>query len=202
MKAVGEASWLLTFTGDEAVACRRAGALARAIRNAAPAGLIDAVVASRSLLVIAEPTFDPEPLIAWEQNPPDETAVAPRRHDVPVQFGGGDLDAVASHCGLAPASYIEQLAALELTVGWIGFLPGFPYLLGLPQALQVPRRATPRAIVPPGSVAVAAGYLGIYPSASPGGWNLIGRTEFTLFEFGSKQPARMQPGDRVRLRPR
>jgi KipI family sensor histidine kinase inhibitor len=81
----------------------------------------------------------------------------------------------------------------------LGFRPGFPYLLGLDPALAMPRRATPRARVPAGSVGIGGAQTGIYPDAAPGGWQLIGRTPLRLFDPARQPPARFAPGDRVRF---
>jgi KipI family sensor histidine kinase inhibitor len=81
----------------------------------------------------------------------------------------------------------------------LGFAPGFPYLLGLDPALQVPRRATPRTRVPMGSVAIGGAQTGIYPSELPGGWQLIGRTPLVLFDADRDPPSLLMPGDRVRF---
>ena len=80
-------------------------------------------------------------------------------------------------------------------------VPGFPYLAGLPPRLHTPRLETPRTVVPAGSVAIAGAQAGIYPVRSPGGWNLIGRTEFVLFDPAREPGATLAPGDRVRFRP-
>src|SRR5690606_34164708 len=82
----------------------------------------------------------------------------------------------------------------------VGFLPGFPYLAGLPERLHVPRRASPRLQVERGSVGIGGAQTGIYPLASPGGWQLIGRTPLVLFEARADPPAWLQPGDHVRFR--
>jgi KipI family sensor histidine kinase inhibitor len=81
----------------------------------------------------------------------------------------------------------------------IGFAPGYPYLGGLPPRLHLPRRATPRKAVPPGSVAIAAGMTGIYPARLPGGWHLIGRTDQRLFDPQADRPCLLDPGDDVRF---
>ena len=91
------------------------------------------------------------------------------------------------------------------TVGFVGFSPGFAYLLGLPPALERPRRASPRPWVPAGSVAIAGPFSGVYPQATPGGWHLLGRLgerEAPLFDPFHDPPARLAPGDRVRFVPR
>lgn len=126
------------------------------------------------------------------------------RHAIPVEFGGvagPDLSASAARAGLTEADYLERLAATEFTVAFLGFQPGFPYLCGLPPELSAPRRASPRTRVAAGSVAVGGGYVGIYPAAGPGGWQLLGRTPLRLFDPARAQPALLQPGDRVRFVP-
>lgn len=125
-------------------------------------------------------------------------------HTLVVAYGGDagpDLAAVAATAGLEPRDYINSHAAVEYSVAFLGFQPGFPYLRGLPTALQVPRRATPRLRVPAGSVAVGGPYTGVYPGEGPGGWQLIGRTQAILFDPQREEPALLQPGDRVRFVP-
>jgi allophanate hydrolase subunit 1 len=95
---------------------------------------------------------------------------------------------------------IAALCAVDLQVALIGFLPGFPYLGGLPDWLDLPRRATPRTAVPANSFAIAGGQAAIYPWQSPGGWHLLGRTPLTLFDPANPQrPARFAPGDVLRI---
>jgi inhibitor of KinA len=110
-----------------------------------------------------------------------------------------DLEAVAQHCGLRPNEVIRRHAAARYHVRCVGFTPGFPYLSGLPRALATPRRATPRSSVPAGAVAIGAGQAGIYPLASPGGWNIIGRTPLRLFDVMRQPAALLAAGNRVRF---
>jgi KipI family sensor histidine kinase inhibitor len=110
-----------------------------------------------------------------------------------------DLPDVASHTGLTEDDVIRRYCAAEYRVACVGFTPGFPYLLGLPKELAVPRRAVPRKEVPPGSVAIGGGQTGIYPLRSPGGWNIIGGTSLQLFDPKKEPPALLQTGDRVRF---
>jgi KipI family sensor histidine kinase inhibitor len=128
-----------------------------------------------------------------------------RQHTLGVRFGGAegpDLDAVARECGLAAEEVVARLCAAELRVGFVGFAPGFGYLVGLPRELEVPRLPTPRARVPAGSVAIAGPFAGVYPSATPGGWRLLGRAEAVLFDPRREPPALLAPGDGVRFVPR
>jgi KipI family sensor histidine kinase inhibitor len=120
--------------------------------------------------------------------------------ELPVVFDGPDLDEVARLTGRPVPAVVEELTATELTVAFGGFAPGFGYLAGLPPHLHVPRRATPRTRVPVGSVGLAGPFAGVYPTASPGGWQLVGRTDAALFDVDRNPPALLRPGVRVRLR--
>lgn len=129
---------------------------------------------------------------------------ATQRHElrIPVRYGGADgpdLDAAAALCKLTPRALVEAHAGARYTVFFLGFQPGFAYLGGLPEALRCPRRAEPRLQVPAGSVAIAAGQTAVYPLASPGGWQLIGRTDLRLFDPAREPACLLQPGDTVRF---
>lgn len=124
----------------------------------------------------------------------------PRRVEIPVAYGGEfgpDLDAVARHTGLTAQEVIRRHAAGVYPVYFLGFLPGFPYLGGMDTSLSTPRLDSPRTRVPAGSVGIAGAQTGIYPSESPGGWQLIGRTQLSLFDPNSDPPALLAPGDEV-----
>lgn len=120
--------------------------------------------------------------------------------ELPVVFDGPDLADVAELTGRPVPALVEALTAAQLTVAFSGFAPGFGYLTGLPEELHVPRRATPRTRVPAGSVGLAGPFAGAYPRASPGGWQLVGRTDAVLFDVDRDPPALLAPGARVRLR--
>jgi len=120
--------------------------------------------------------------------------------EVPVCYDGADLDEVAALTGLSRAEVIARHSGGDYRVAMLGFAPGFPYLLGLDPALAVPRRATPRARVPAGSVALGGAQTGIYPREGPGGWRLIGRTPLSLFDPAREPPCLLMPGQRVRFR--
>jgi inhibitor of KinA len=123
---------------------------------------------------------------------------------IPVCYGGEfgpDLnDVAAAHATTADTIIATHTEGLY-TVAMIGFLPGFPYLEGLPPSLHTPRRATPRTAVPAGSVGIGGSSTGVYPFASPGGWQIIGRTPRALFSPTREPPALLQAGDRVRFTP-
>jgi inhibitor of KinA len=111
-----------------------------------------------------------------------------------------DLDCVAEHAKLSVQEVVELHSAAEYRVACIGFVPGFPFLAGLPEKLATPRRDVPRKEIPPGSVGIGGAQTGIYPLRSPGGWNLIGRTPLKLFDPTKNPPALLQAGDRVHFR--
>jgi inhibitor of KinA len=111
-----------------------------------------------------------------------------------------DLDQVAGQAQISPNEVVALHTSAEYRVACIGFVPGFPFLAGLPKKLATPRRPTPRKEIPPGSVGIGGAQTGIYPLRSPGGWNLIGRTPIKLFDPAQDPPALLQAGDRVRFR--
>lgn len=123
-----------------------------------------------------------------------------RLHEIPILYNGEDLAEVARLCQLGVAQVIELHAATEYRVGAIGFAPGFAYLAELDARLALPRRATPRIAVPAGSLAIAERQTAIYPHRSPGGWHLIGRCPWSLFDAARTPPCPLVLGDRVRFR--
>lgn len=137
------------------------------------------------------------------KNPPKTEKAKPRVVEVPVCYGGEfgpDLARVAAQAKLSPEEVIKRHAKAEYLVHLIGFAPGFPYLGGLPKELRTPRHAKPRMTVPPGSVAIGGEQAGIYPLATPGGWNLIGRTPLRIFRPEQTPPVMLAAGDRVKFR--
>lgn len=147
----------------------------------ADADLLPAVRALVTVL-LAEPLPDPPP------------PAAERTLTVEVRYDGADLDRVADLTGLSPEAVIAAHTGTPWRVAFGGFAPGFAYLDGGDPRLAVPRLATPRTSVPAGSVALADGFSGIYPRSSPGGWQLIGRTEAVLWDAGREPPALLRPG--------
>jgi KipI family sensor histidine kinase inhibitor len=172
-------------------------------------GVCETVPAFRSLLLVYDPvrtTFDrlaeqAEAVARGAGPAPDDGG---RFHEIPVAYGDGwgpDLDAVAAALGMPAAEVIRLHAATPYRVYMLGFSPGFPYLGLLPEALRLPRRATPRTRVPAGSVAIADAFTGIYPQDTAGGWHLLGRTPLRLFDPLRPSPFLLAPGDRVRFVP-
>ncbi|OWY29590.1 5-oxoprolinase subunit PxpB [Herbaspirillum robiniae] len=125
-----------------------------------------------------------------------------RTVEIPVVYGGAggpDLDAVARHTKLSTDEVIRRHSAGEYVVYFIGFMPGFAYMGGLAPELATPRHTTPRMAIPAGSVGIGGEQTGIYPMASPGGWQLLGRTALPLFDPAQEPPTLLRPGDRVRF---
>jgi len=119
--------------------------------------------------------------------------------EIPVHYNGADLDEVARLCGLEPAEVMRRHSAATYTVRFCGFAPGFAYLDGLDPALHVARHASPRSTVRAGSVAIAGEFAGVYPRQSPGGWQLLGRTDLELWNVSATPPALLTPGTTVRF---
>ncbi|MGE5346027.1 MAG: 5-oxoprolinase subunit B family protein [Acidithiobacillales bacterium] len=200
MKAVGEFSWLLFFgDADERRANERARAVAALLRSLAPVGLVEAIPAARTLFVEGSPAFDAGVLVGLEAGGEPPPPPARREHSIRVRSGGEDLPEVCAALGLTEDAFWEAFLAAAFTVGFLGFAPGFAYLYGLPRALQLPRRRTPRLKVPAQSLAIAGPYVGIYPAAMPGGWNLLGTAEGDFFDAFRRPPTLLAPGDTVRF---
>jgi KipI family sensor histidine kinase inhibitor len=140
-------------------------------------------------------------LVAGWPPPPPATATAGAELEIPTTYDGDDLPDVAALWGVEAAEAVRRISGTSLRVAFCGFSPGFGYLTGFPPAWTVSRLATPRPRVPAGSIALAGPYAGIYPTASPGGWRLVGRTTATLFDVDRDPPALLVPGTRVRLVP-
>ncbi|WP_372798801.1 5-oxoprolinase subunit PxpB, partial [Pontiella sp.] len=126
---------------------------------------------------------------------------APRRIEVPVVYDGEDLKRVAAQNGLTENDVIRLHCEASYSVYMLGFSPGFAYLGGLHPKLATPRLETPRVSVPAGAVGIAGNQTGVYPVASPGGWNIIGRTDLKLFDPHAERPFLFEAGDEVRFVP-
>jgi KipI family sensor histidine kinase inhibitor len=134
----------------------------------------------------------------------EEGLPTPRRKlwDIPVGYGGvdgPDLEEVARLLEMDVDEVVRRHTEPTYLVRFLGFIGGFPYLDGLPASLAVPRKATPRVVVPAGSVGIGGEQTGIYPHATPGGWQLIGRTDWQLFDANRIPPALLSAGDLVRF---
>ncbi|TGN72982.1 allophanate hydrolase subunit 1 [Streptomyces bauhiniae] len=188
----------------EVASAEQARALHAELLRRRAAGTLSAreiVPAARTVLLdgVDDPARRAAELTATEPPPAPEATSAPV--ELPVHYDGPDLAEVAAHWGVPVREVAEIHAGTEFTVAFCGFAPGFGYLTGLPEHRYVPRRATPRTAVPAGSVALAGPYTGVYPRASPGGWQLIGRTDAVLWDTAREPAALLAPGTRVRFIP-
>ena len=208
VRPAGEAAILLDWTEvPEALASRKARAVAARLENRPPRGVREWTLGARSLLVAFDPAlFESASFLAaassWEND--FASLPAPVRHEIPVCYGGAagvDLEELAGERGMSAASFAAMHSEAEYRVAFVGFSPGFAYLAGLPGALESRRLPAPRVHVPWGSVAIGGPYTGVYPESGPGGWRLIGRSPAALFDVRGDPPARLAPGDVVRFVP-
>jgi len=180
-------------------------ALYAALVDETPYGVVDLVPAARTLLVVTDPGATSLAAVeAAVRSARPRTDLRDRGQlvEIPVTYDGEDLDEAAALLGCDAATLVERHTAAEWTVAFCGFVPGFGYLTSTAWsawALEVPRRSSPRTRVPPGSVALAGAFSGVYPRESPGGWQLVGHTRQTLFDPARETPALLRPGVRVRF---
>ncbi|WP_238335735.1 5-oxoprolinase subunit PxpB [Serinicoccus kebangsaanensis] len=177
-------------------------ALHAALEQAPPPGVIDLVPAARTLLLQLDPAQTAVDAVAEQVRSvsvrPGAAPVA-GRVELPVVYDGSDLAEVAELTGLSTEEVVAAHTGQEWTVAFCGFSPGFGYLVGEDERLHVPRRSTPRTRVPAGAVGLAGEFGGVYPRESPGGWQLIGRTDATLWDVDRDPPALLVPGTQVRF---
>jgi 5-oxoprolinase (ATP-hydrolysing) subunit B len=169
-----------------------------ALRASGLAGIEDVVPAARTVMV----TFRQVDRAALDQLLVP-TVEAPRPQgpviEIPVVYDGADLGEVAEATGLSREQVVEVHSSVVYSAAFLGFTPGWAYLVGLPTALQLPRRSTPRTSVAAGSVAIANEFTGVYPTVSPGGWHLLGHTDERMFDVARVKAALVMAGDRVRF---
>lgn len=175
-----------------------------------PRGLLDITPAYTTVHV----AFSPDALtnaaateadVRESLNTPSRVVAEPTRTiEIPVCYGGDfgpDLAELATARGLTADEVIRRHSDAAYAVHFLGFSPGFAYLYGLPESLATPRRTTPRARVPANSIGIAGAQTGVYPQATPGGWNLIGRTPRAMFDAARAEPGLLRVGDAVRFVP-
>ncbi len=186
---------------------RRVHALALALAQRAPAGVVDLIPTYRSLLVNYDPVRIDDGMLARAladiaRSLDDSALSAPETVEIPTCYGGEfgpDLQFVAEHNHLTPAEVVAIHTSSPCRVFMMGFSPGFAYMGGMSPRIATPRLQTPRTSIPAGSVGIAQQQTGIYPVESPGGWQLIGRTPVRLFDPGRTPPTLLGPGDLVRF---
>lgn len=192
----GPGGWLVEL--DEAAVL----GYARAVERAGHPAVGEVVPGARTVLVHVRPGASATALGGWlgtvapdhvtSQRTAGEVAIA-------VAYDGADIGSVAEACGLTVAEVVARHSAGRYVSAFCGFAPGFAYLRDLDASLRLPRRSTPRTRVPAGAVAIADRYTAIYPSPSPGGWHLIGRTDAPLWDPARDRPALIAPGTVVRF---
>ena len=175
-------------------------AAAAAVRAADLAGVDEVIPGARTVLVQfsgGEPSGLREILtVEHEQVQADGLLI-----EVPTRYDGPDLAEVAERTALSVDDVIALHSGTEFVAAFCGFAPGFAYLSGLPSVLQLPRRPSPRTLVPAGSLAMASEFTSVYPTASPGGWHLLGTVAVSMFDLTRQPAALIAPGDRVRFVP-
>jgi inhibitor of KinA len=183
--------------------------MAIVVQNNTPPGVIEIIPTYRSILIYYDPlktnlSLLEETLTDLESGLADIEIPPPKVVEIPVCYGGDygpDIDYVAKNHGLTQQEVINLHTEPDYLIYMVGFTPGFPFLGGLPERLHTPRLKTPRTLVPKGSVGIANGQTGVYPIASPGGWQLIGKTPISLFSPECEPPILYQAGDRIRFKP-
>jgi len=181
--------------------------MALAIQAETIEGIIETVPTYRSLLIIYNPVILPmedlkERLKRMEKGLQQTPLPEPKLTRIPVVYGGiygPDLEEVAKYLHVSPEEVAQLHCSKPYLIYMIGFMPGYPYMGELPQALVTPRLKTPRLLVPKGSVAIAQRQTGIYSMESPGGWQILGRTPVELFDPEKDPPALLQMGDFVQF---
>ena len=188
---------------------RRVRSLSLALGNGTVPGVFDFLPTYRSVLVYYDPlSVSPDAvqsqIARLLQSPDAEAAANPRVALIPTLYGGdmgSDIGFVASHAGITEQEVVDIHSATDYLIYMMGFSPGFAYLGGLDERIITPRLESPRTQIPAGAVGIAESQTGVYPVASPGGWQLIGRTPLKLFDPARNPPALLSAGDYVRFTP-
>lgn len=198
VRRVGGSALLIECRDSEQAEACRAELFRR--RDAGELAVIDIVPGARTVLLDGVAPEVEASLAGWL---PERTAAPTDSPLVEIRatFDGADLADVAERWRLPVAEAVNRLVTVPLTVAFCGFAPGFAYLRGLRDEWAVPRLTAPRPRVPAGAIGLAGAYVGIYPTASPGGWRLIGHTDQPLFDVRREPPALLTPGTRVHLVP-
>jgi KipI family sensor histidine kinase inhibitor len=177
-------------------------ALYAAVLDDPPEGVVDVVPAARTVLLVTDPQVASLSEVAAavrRSRPRRDHRRAAELVEIPVTYDGEDLDAVGTLLGVDPTDVVRRHTGVEWTVAFAGFAPGFGYLTSTAWHWVLPRRSSPRTRLPAGSVALADEFSGIYPRETPGGWQLVGRTEVAVFDLSRDPAALLRPGNRVRF---
>lgn len=168
-----------------------------------PVGVVDVVPAARTVLVRLDPSRTDVAATTRTLRAVQPQALGRTGDEVveiPTHYDGPDLDHVAEVTGLGAEGVVAAHTTALWTVAFVGFAPGFGYCVGGDDRLHVARRDSPRTRVPAGSIGLAGEFTGVYPRVSPGGWQLVGRTDVKLWDLDRDPPALLRPGVRVRFR--
>lgn len=197
-RPVGDAAILVDSSDPPSAA-----AALRRLAAAAGIALVDVVPGAETVLVVASSPSS-LPALTGEVGragiPPAQPTACAGAVEVPVRYDGDDLDEVAARLAMTAAELVALHTGATYRGAFSGFAPGFCYLSGVPEALRLPRRSQPRTRVPAGSVAVAGGWAAVYPRPTPGGWLLLGTTDFEVWDPARDPPALIGPGVEVRFR--
>jgi inhibitor of KinA len=205
---MGDRGLLLEFgDGISSEVNEKVRRMALAVQSEAIRGIVETVPTYRSLLIVYNPLILPidnlkKRLHLMEKELQQNPFPEPKLTRIPVVYGGSygpDLDQVATYHRISTEEVIRLHCSKPYFIYMIGFMPGYPYMGELPDALITPRLKTPRLMVPAGSVAIAQRQTGIYPMDSPGGWQILGRTPVRLFNTEREPPALLQMGDLVQF---
>ena len=207
--AAGDTAMVVQFgEAIDSAVNRRVNDLARALRDLAVVGVVDLVPTFRSLMIHYNPllTNQAQLIAVVEDNLHVQAAAVQRRRSwvIPSCYEGAcapDLEAVARQASLSPAEVIGAHSGVDFDVYMMGFMPGFPYMASMPEALRVPRLTEPRVRVPIRSVSIAAEITVVYAIETPGGLSLIGRTPVPFFDLRRSPPVLLESGDQVRFEP-
>ncbi len=207
---MGDRGLLLEFGDEISIEINeKVRRMALAIQREEREGMIETIPTYRSLLIIYNPlilsiTELKKKLRGLEERLQQTPFPEPKLTRIPVLYGesyGPDVDYVAQYHQISPEEVIRLHCSKPYLIYMIGFMPGYPYMGELPEALVTPRLKTPRLSVPAGSVAIAQKQTGIYSMESPGGWQIIGRTPVNLFDPEKEPPALLRMGDLVQFYP-